>query len=650
MLTFFRRIINSKVGFVVTFLVLGVIALAFAAGDVSNLAGGATGGIASNQIAKVGSEDVTIADLRQRATDEVAAARRQNPAADMAGYIQAGAFDASLQRMVTNAALAAFGRDQGMVASRRLVDGQIASIPGLQGPTGKFDENLYRRILAERRLTDAGIRRDIAQELIAQQLLAPTASATLIGAEMARPYVGLLLEERRGAVAQIPASAMPAGATPTDAEVQSFYTRNAGRYRVPERRTVRYALATPDSVAARAQPTEAEVAQAYQQNRARYQAAEKRTVAQVIVADRAGADALAARVRGGTALAEAARGAGLEAATFTALDKAALAQQSSAPLAEAAFAAARGAVVGPVRTPLGFAVARVENVEQTAARSLDQVRGELTAEIRQRKTAEALAALNEKLDTALADGATFEEAVADTGLTARATPSVAASGVDPLAPAAPDPAIQPLVAAAFGAAEGDGPQLVQTGNDGSFAVVAVGQVVPAAPRPLADIRQRVVDDLIADRRRQAARRVAGEVLAAVNRGTPLAQAVRAAGAGLPAPREIGGNRGELSRQPDAQSNPASTLLFSMTPGKAKLAPLPDGSGWVIVRLESARQIDPGTNPSMAAGIRGELGRLSGQEFAQQFANAARGAVGVRIDPAAVSALKAELSGQGGSDN
>ncbi len=38
MLSFFRRIINSKAGVVVTFIVLGVIALAFAAGDITGLA------------------------------------------------------------------------------------------------------------------------------------------------------------------------------------------------------------------------------------------------------------------------------------------------------------------------------------------------------------------------------------------------------------------------------------------------------------------------------------------------------------------------------------------------------------------------------------------------------------------------------------
>ena len=53
MLSFFRRIINSKAGVIVTFIVLGIIAIAFAAGDVSNIAGKA-GGLTGSTVAKVG--------------------------------------------------------------------------------------------------------------------------------------------------------------------------------------------------------------------------------------------------------------------------------------------------------------------------------------------------------------------------------------------------------------------------------------------------------------------------------------------------------------------------------------------------------------------------------------------------------------------
>ena len=68
----------------------------------------------------------------------------------------------------------------------------------------------------------------------------------------------------------IPASAVNAGPAPTYAEVQAWYQRNVARYSVPERRVIRYAVVSPDSVKAQATPTEAEIAAAYKENAARY--------------------------------------------------------------------------------------------------------------------------------------------------------------------------------------------------------------------------------------------------------------------------------------------------------------------------------------------------------------------------------------------
>ena len=646
MLGFIRRIINSKAGIVVTFIVLGVVALAFAAGDVSNLSIG--GGIAKGDVATVGGSDITVADLRTRATEEVEAAQRQQPTADMSQYLAAGGLERTLNQLVTTASLAAYARDQGMTVSKRLVDGQIASIPALQGPNGKFDEQLYRRILAERRLTDARVRGDIVHDILAQQLTGPTIGAAQVAPQLALPYASLLLERRAGQVAYVPTAAVPAGPAPGAQEIQSFYGRNLGRYRVPERRIVRYALVTPDAVRARATPTDAEIAQAYAADRAKYAAAERRDVTQVIVFDQAGAAALAAKVRGGTALAAAARAAGLEPSTIPAVQKAAYAGQTSAAVADAVFAAPRGTIVGPVRGPIGFVVARVDQVEQVAGRTLAQARDEIAAGLATRKTADALANLRNTIDDGLSGNATFDEAVSDAKVQPRRTGALAATGADPLQPdARPDPTLQPIVAAAFGAADGDPPQLVQTAPDGSFAIVAVGRVLPAAPRPLADIRDRVVADLVADRRSQAARRIADEVLARVNRGMPLPQALGQAGVSLPAARPIAASRAQLA-EARGGAEPALALLFSMAPDTAKLLAAPQGAGWLLVKLDRIQPGDAAKTPAALAVARADIGRAIGREYAEQFVRAVRASLGVRTDPAALGRVKADLSGRGGS--
>jgi len=651
MLAFFRRLTHSKVGVIITFLVLGVIALAFAAGDVtglSSMTGGA--GITGGDVATVGKAEVSANELKTQAQTQLEGFRQQQPTLDMATFVNQGGFEGTLDRIISSMALEQFGRAQGMVVSKRSVDGQIASIPALQGPTGKFDENLYRQVLAQRKLTDAQIRSDIVRDTFAQQMTIPSTGATQVSSQLALPYASLLLEKRTGTIGFIPAAVVPAGAAPSDADLNTFYTRNIARYTVPERRIVRYAVVSPDQVKTQAAATDAEIAKAYQQDRARYAATEKRTITQVVVADQAGATALAAKVKAGTSLADAARAAGLEASTQAGVEKAAYAGTASAQVADAVFAAASGAVIGPVRTQLGWTVAKVDKIENVAGRSLDQVRGEIAAALGIQKAAAALSDIHDKIDDSLSKNATFDEVIADQKLKPVTTPALIASGINPDdATSKPDPAIAPLVAAAFQAADGDGPQLVQLGTDGGFAVVALGRVVRATPRPLAQVRAAVLQDVTAERSRQAARKVAADVLARINKGMTIQQSLAQTKLPIPAARPLTASRAQIAADPRG-APPALALMFSMAPNTAKTLAAPDDSGWFIIKLDSIASGNAAGNDAAIKAARANIGRSVGREYVEQFAKAVRADVGVKTNATALARTRAELLGQAGTAN
>ncbi len=651
MLAFFRRLTHSKVGVVITFIVLGVIALAFAAGDItglSSMTGGA--GITGGDVAKVGKAEVTVNELKTQAQTQLEGFRQEQPTLDMATFVNQGGLDGTLDRIMSSMALEQFGRAQGMVVSKRAVDGQIASIPALQGPTGKFDENLYRQVLAQRKLTDAQIRSDIVRDTFAQQLTIPSTGATQVASQLALPYASLLLEKRTGTIGFIPAAVVPAGPAPSDADLNTFYKRNIARYTVPERRIVRYAIVSPDRVKAQAVPTDAEIAKTYQQDRARYAATEKRTITQVVIADQAGATALAAKVKAGTSLADAARAAGLEASTQAGVEKAAYAGTASAQVADAVFAAPSGAVIGPVRTQLGWTVAKVDKIENVAGRSLDQVRGEIAAALGIQKAAAALSDVHDKIDNSLSKNATFDEVIADQKLAAVTTPALIANGANPDdAASKPDPAIAPLVAAAFQAADGDGPQLVQLGTDGGFAVVALGRVVPATPRPLAQVRADVLRDVTADRSRQAARKVAADVLARINKGMPIQQSLAQTKLPLPAARPLTASRAQIAADPRG-APPALALMFSMAPNTAKTLAAPDDSGWFIIKLDSIASGNAAGNQAAIKAARGNIARSVGREYVEQFAKAVRADVGVKTNATSIARVRADLLGQGAAGN
>lgn len=644
MLSFIRRITQSKVGVFVTMGVLAVIALAFALGDITGIA--PSGAPSGANVAKVGEAQISDAELQQRVRTALDAEReRQQQPVDINAFVEAGGVEGVLTQVINSLALDQFAQASGMVASQALVDGQIASIPAFQGFDGKFNQQTFERLLQQRGITQAQLRDDIRRETFARWLITPTVGASQVADRMALPYASLLLEKRQADIAFIPARPEMGGAAPTAEQLTTFYQRNRARYMVPERRVLRYALVSRDSIAGSVNVTDAELQAAYRAAAARFGATETRSVSQVIVADQALANRLATQVRGGATIEAAARGAGLEPSTIATATREALATRTSAAVAEAAFGAPADGVVGPVRSGLGFHVLRVTDIAQRAGRSLEQAREELTGEIRTRKIAEAINAAQDRIDRGITDGGTFDEIAADARLSAQRTAPVTAQGFDPDNPGnAPDPALARLFAAGFDAEEGDAPQLVALGDDGSFALVALERIVPGAPRALDTIRETVAQDYRLDRARQAARAQANSIVKRVGGGTRLAQAISAEKVQAPPVQSIDVARADLARRRE-QLPPPVTLMFSMKQGTAKVLEAPDRTGWFVVAVTGIQSGNAEGNADAVNATRAGLASVVGNEYAEQFAAAARNAVGVTRNEQAVQRVRNGLTGR-----
>lgn len=647
MMSFFRRMINSKVGVIVSFVLIAIFALLFGMGDVLGLrhSGGATGDAAI----KVGKFSVSTADVRERIEEDFGTYQQQSPQMTLAQFVTTGGMDATVDSIIDGLALEQFAAMQGMVVGDTYVQGILAASPAFQGADGKFSQRAFDDYLAQRHTSYARLKQQIVQSALARQLVIPTIGAQQVPGKVALPYASLLLEKREGQIALIPARAVPHGAAPTDAELAAFYQRHVAGYTVPERRAIRYAIVSPDSVKAQATPGDAEVAQTYQQQKAKYLPIEKRSFAQVVIADQAAANALAARVKGGASIEDAAKAAGLAAAAIKDVEQSAYAGQTSVAMANAAFTTPKGGVAGPIRTPLGYAVARVEAITRDPGKTLDQAKPEIVKALTKIKTADILRKIHDALDDAINGKASFGDLVTAQKLTPVTTPALIAAGTNPDDPAAkPDPKTAPIVTAAFAMDPADGPQLAPIGQDGTFAVVALDHVQPAAPRPLAQVRDAAIKDFTAERAETAARSYAGQVVAALDKGTPLAAALAATKLTLPPVQPISASRAQLAAA-QGRAPPPLVMLFTMNERTARVIEAPDHAAYIIIFLDRIERGDAAGKPAVIAGIGSDLGKVVGREYVEQFQKAVRAVVGVSKNAAALAALKATLSGQGGSD-
>ncbi|HEX8534532.1 MAG TPA: peptidyl-prolyl cis-trans isomerase [Allosphingosinicella sp.] len=644
MLSIFRSKHSQK--FMVAILALGlfaIVATGFGTDGMGGL-GGVTGGGGGQSLVSVGGEAVTPNEVGDQVNRQLDRARQQEPEMDVATFVRAGAFEEVLRQLVSQKAMVAFAEKVGIGVSKRMVDGQIASIPQFKNIAGQFDQQAFRQALQREKITEDQLRRELAGVLIQRQILLPVAGSPFVPQAMATQYASLLLEQRSGTVGLVPAAAMGVGREPTDADVAAFYRQNQGRYTIPERRVIRYALIGPEQVAAAVKPTEAEIAAVYRQNQAQYGAKETRTLSQVVLPDEAAARAFAAKIAGGTSFAAAAAQAGFGAGDIAVGNQGReqFARLSSPAVAAAAFAAAQGATTAPVRSPLGWHVVRVDAINSTAARPLAAVRGEIEQRLSQQKSVEALNNLVSKVEEAVGEGSSFEEVARANGLTLQESPPVTGAGLQPGVSGWQPPAeLGPLLKPAFDMSVDDDPVVEAIVPNQRFALFAVTRIIPAAPPPLQQIGQIVKADLVKQRAFERARAVATALVAKINGGIPARQAFAEADVKLPAPQAVKARRIDIAR-PNQPVPPPLAMMFSLPRGKARLLAAPQGAGWFVVHLEQTVAGNAATAPQLIQATRSQFQRIVGEEYAAQFSQAVEKSLNVKRNDDAIRAAKQEL--------
>lgn len=640
MLSFLRRFSKSPLGIGV----FAIILIAFVVTLYEGKSGFGLPGANGGSLATVGGGSIGEAEAIRRTQTQLEAARQQNPTLDMATFVAEGGAERTVEQMINGAALEAFAKSQGLIASRKLVDGAIASIPAFNGPNGKFDRATYLNLLAQRKIPESQLRQDFGREAVTKMLLIPIAGAARVPNGLVVPYASLLLEQRQGQIGAVPSEAFASNAPVTDADVSAFYARNIARYTVPERRVIKYAQFDRSRFEGKVVPTEAEIATAYKSRAGEYAGRQTRSFTQIIVPRQAQAATVLARVKAGSSMAAAARSIGLEALTVPNTDRAAFSRLTGADVAAAAFSVPKGSVAPLAKSGLGFHIVRVDDVATIAPRTLAQVRPELVASLSKIKTDNALADLVAKMEDDINGGATFDEVSKKYALASANTPPITASGLAPEVQGFQLPLeLTPVLRDAFQADVGDDATVSAVGNGTSYVLYHMDRVIPSAAKPLAQIKPQVVADAQVDRASKAAKRAADAIAARINKGMPFAQALAGAGVKLPAAQPAGGRRIDIA-QAGAKVPPPLALMFGMVEKRAKVLAVPQGAGWYIVYLDRIVPGDPREARPLIAATQQQLSRVIGDEYVAQFATAVKAKVGVKRNDAAIAGLKRSLTG------
>ncbi len=643
MITFFRRMFSSRIGTFLALAFLVMIGFAFALSDVTGSIGNSV--VSGGNVARAGSQQISSLEMRQRVQRSYEAAAQQQPGLTMQQFLAGDTLDRLLRETAEIYAVEQFARAHGIAIDKASIDALISRNPAFAGVDGAFSEEAFKQQLSNQGLTPARLRSEMENQFIVRQLVAPFGQIGTIPRGVALPYASLLLEERRGQAVFVPASRFAPAAAPTDQQLAGYYRSQRIRYTVPERRTIRYAILDEGAVATLAPLTAAELQAEYTANAGQYAASETRRFNQVIAGTKAIADRIQAAVRSGQSLSAAASAAGLSASIVTATSREQFAASSNAQVAAAAFAGQRGGAIGPLQVPLGWIVLQIDSVDNRAARTLAQVTPELTQRLNQRRSQEAMVDLYNGVQDALNGGASVTEVATDKRLRILTTPALQANGTAPGQPAfRPEILLQPIIAAAFLAHQGDAGQVITLQENRVFALVEVASIAPAAPPPLTSVRDSVVADWRQAQGALAARERARAILAAVERGQSLSAAASAVG--TPASvQPIGGVRINLTNS-ERGVPPEIALLFSMPLGSAKTLELPGSAGWMVIHLNQVIRGNASANQQLLQAVQSQFATALGSEYVGILVAAAKAEFPIEIDAEAVRTLRNQLLGIG----
>ena len=643
MLTFFRSFFKTKVGLAIVLAFLGLIGFAFASMDVSST--GTFGGIAGGEsVAVVGDRKISTAELTEAVNDALGEARREDPSVTAETLLANGGLERILNGLIDRTALIEWSERNGFRAGTNLVNSEIRQIPAARGASGEFSTESYNLFLRTNSLTDARVRNQIRTTLMFQQAVLPAVNGAQLPDSIARTYARSFKERRSGAIATISSSQFAPTGQPTDQQLNAFYSENRTRFVRPERRVIRYAVFDSTTLGDSIEPTAEEIRAKFRADAATYAARELRSFSQLIVPTKEGADAIAARVRGGQSLAQAAASAGFSTTELAGQTKSQIRSAAGADVAEAYFSAAEGSITNPARSSLGWHLARVSKVDRQPARTFDQVREEIADSLREEKRQRGIAEFAVGLEDRLADGASLTAIAQELDLNLQTTRPVTAAGrvygTNEVAPQE----LATILETAFEVDEGE-PEIGALPDQQSFIVYEAAQITPSAVAPLKDIRDNVIAEWRRVRGNERAEAAAARIVDRVEKGQTLAQAVAAEKVILRAPEQVTYSRQELAQLQNARVPAPVALLFSMAENSVKKLEGGRDQGWYVVELDSIVLEDLEEGDPLIGQARAQVGQAWSNEYGIQLIAAMRRELGVERNQSAIAAVRRQLLGE-----
>ena len=545
-----------------------------------------------------------------------------------------------VQQLIDQEAMLAEADRLGIRVSDAELKERILRIPWLQ-ENGQFVGNArYQAMLRMQRppVTAAEFEEEVRRSLVIEKLQGALAGwVHVTDAEVDQEY-RKRNEKVKLDLAVFTANQFRSGIQPTDAELQARFDGNKESYRVPEKRRVRYLSIDAETLRGKMTATPQEAEARYQQNLATYQTPEQVRASHILLKTegkneaevKKQAEAILAKVKAGADFAALAKqysedGSKDNGGDLDYFGRGAMVKEFD----EVAFSLPPGKTSDLVKTQFGFHIIKVVDKRAAATRTFADVKLQLEDQIKYEKAqAEAARVADEVVKEIREPGdldrvaKTRSLTVADSGLFARDEP-LAGIGFAP-----------GVAQEAFTLEQGKVSGTLRTQQ--GFAWITVVEIKPSGLPTLAEVRDKVRDDVIRLKAVDLAKAKA-ETMAAAAKAN-FAAAAKAAGVEVKSTELI--TRGTAFAEVGI-SSAVDDAVFVLKAGETT-GPIATNNAVVVARVKERQDLDPEEMAKQRATLRTQLSNERANEFFSAYMTKAKDKMDVTFNE---NAIKLVLGGQ-----
>lgn len=587
------------------------------------------GGIGGDVVAEVGGVEITGTELRREFEQNYRNLQQRGGAGfTRQQAVQFGLMQQSLQGLVADRLIAAHAHELGVTIADSTLAQRIREDPTFHDGVGAFDRERVALIARSMGISEDALLEDVRTDMLRNEMLRAVTQPVQAPATAARQIWLRDNEARSGRALVILDSAMQV-AEPDDAALAAYLEESKASWQTQEFRGFTVALLRPQDFADEADVSEDDIRAEYESRIAEFRTPERRETRQLLATDEATARAAADLLATGKSPAEVAAEMADKGVTTESLG-AMTRDQLPAELADAIFALQLGQDSAPVQSLFGWHVFRLERIEPESTVPFETARVDLERQKRIEAAASRLPELGNRLEDAVAGGASLEDAAAQAGATLRKVEAVDRQGRDAAGKSLPDRLPPEVLASVFETPADDVTNLLDI-SDGGYFVLRVDEVDPARTQTVDEVRSRLTEAWRAHQRSEQSRKLAGELRERAATGESL-EALSALTPGSEV-RPIG----PLTRRENSpELEPAAVeRLFATEAGKAlaEAVRTPDGHGVVVV--DKIERPEP---PADLAGLQGQIANEMRRDVLEQYEAALRLRFPPRVNDSLLGAM------------